>query len=123
MSASRKRLSSAAESVQRELDAIADEIAEAVTVSFFRFFFFTTPTSTSTRVPFFSHLFPSLSPQKQALDLHLASSAHLPAPRDSPLAYKAGGGEGREGNRSNDDYEERLALDALCASLGGYFRS
>ena len=37
---SRKRLGSAAESVQRELDAIANEIAEVVTVSFFRFFLF-----------------------------------------------------------------------------------
>ena len=37
--ASRRRLSSAAEGVQRELDAIADEVAEAVTVSFFGFFF------------------------------------------------------------------------------------
>ena len=37
--ASRRRLSSAAEGVQRELDAIADEVAEAVTVSFIGVFF------------------------------------------------------------------------------------
>lgn len=107
--ASRKRLGSAAERAQRELDSIADEIAESVTVR--TVFFFHLDLSTSTALLLLERP-PPTSPCEQALDLHLASSEQLPASRGSPLAYRAGG--------NNEEEEQRLA-DALCASLGGYF--